>query len=201
MRTSILVVALLVLVLAGSTPAFDNHRKGFVLGGGLGITPWANWKGEPVPSFLDKYEETGTGVGGHLIIGYGFDDVNILVFNVNGTAYPSDLISGVDITISQGFGGVTWYHYFPTQRGGAFFTALGVGRYAFGMEFEYQNFKVEGHTNPGFGMLGGAGYEFGQHWQVGMFFSAGNTSEPYGSTVDIDYEHAHFSVLASYFAY
>ena len=41
----VFMVIVLTLLVASSSFGFDGNRKGFVLGGGLGIAPTAGWSG------------------------------------------------------------------------------------------------------------------------------------------------------------
>jgi len=188
------VIAAVVLFLAvGSASAFDGQRKGFMLGGGIGFAPVASWDGEPVPVLFTEYDESKVAFAANVIIGYGWDEFNLIAFEGNITSYNSDLAN--DLTLTQGFGGVAWYHYFG-PKGRSFFTTTGLGVYTFKGELEIEDFKVEGEADPGFGWLVGAGYEFASHWQIGAYLSMGKTSDP-----GIDYDHTHFSILVGGIAF
>lgn len=189
----IVIATVIILLAVGSVSAFDGQRKGFVLGGGLGFAPVASWDGEPVPAVFTKFDESKAAFAANVIIGYGWDEFNLIAFEGNITTYSSDLVD--NFTITQGFGGVAWYHYFGPM-GQSFFTTTGLGVYTFRGELEIGNFKVEGEADEGFGWLAGAGYEFKNHWQVGAYISMGKTSEP-----GIDYNHTHVSILVSGIAF
>ena len=177
MNIQILVCLFLIVVMSSTAFAFDGDRKGFVLGGGLGFAPQAQWKFD-----LMDFEEDGSGLGLHIIIGGAFDERNMLVYEGNVVAYTSDLL---DETISQGFNGAAWYHYYG-KTGRSFFTTLGLGFYVFDPGGDFES------NDPGFGMLLGGGYEFAKHWQVGVYYAFGSTSD-----AGYDFSHQHFNLLIS----
>src|SRR5512140_61394 len=94
----LLMVFMGVVLIAGSAVAFDGQRKGLVLGGGLGFAPTAkiSHHGE---------SETNAGVAAHLVIGYAWDNENMIVYEGNVTTYSIDFGYGHDYTSSQGFNG------------------------------------------------------------------------------------------------
>jgi hypothetical protein len=175
-----------ILLLAGSSFAFDGNRKGFVLGGGLGLGATGSWKVD-VPFFGStvSVDENGTGVGLHFVIGGAFDEYNVLVYEGNAIGYNSDMF---DEGIGQGFNGAAWYHYFG-EAGKSAFTTLGLGLYY----FKVGDFDA---TDPKVALLVGGGYEFARHWQVGGYFSFGQTSEG-----PVDFDHTHFNILVSGIAF
>ena len=170
---------MLIVSVASSTFGFDGHRKGFVLGGGLGVAPASRYEFPIVP--YGGVSETGAGVGLNLIIGYGWDKWNMIVYEGNVTGWSSDRMNE---NISQGFNGAAWYHYFG-QTAHPAFTAVGVGSYLFEVE------NSDGY-NIKAGILLGGGYEFARHWQLGGYLGFGQTSYA-GRTID----HTHFNILVS----
>ncbi len=173
------------IVCVSSTFGFDGSRKGFVLGGGLGFAPSSSWKGNVIDlntQQIVKADENGAGVGLNFIIGYGWDEKNLIVYEGNVTGWNSDLFVGQ--SISQGFNGGSWYHYFgPT--GHSAFTTVGLGVYIFDVEnYNANDFK-------GAILLGG-GYEFARHWQFGGYLGFGQSSDVGG-----DFDHTHFNILVS----
>lgn len=170
MRKVLLVVSLVLLMMASGW-SFDGNRKGFVLGGGLGLAPTAKFEIDNT-----SYSHSKAGIGLNLIIGYAWDEMNMIVYEGNIAGYSE---SGVDVT--QGFNGASWYHYFGPQ-GKSFFTTVGLGAYVFSID-EYD-------ADPGGAILLGGGYEFARHWQVSAYFSVGKTSDG-----PIDFNHNHFNIL------
>ncbi len=191
MRKMLFVFGLTLLALTTSVLGFDGNRKGFVLGGGLGFSPYGKWSVD-VDFFgtgLGSYDEDGPGVAVQFVIGGAFDEHNVLVYEGNVVSFASDLF---DEAVSQGFNGAAWYHYFG-PAGRSFFSTLGVGFYYFKLG-DYDA------TTPGGAILIGGGYEFAKHWQVGAYLAGGKTSdEAFGFTGK--FEHAHLSILVSGIAF
>jgi hypothetical protein len=171
------------LLLVSSAAGFDGARKGFVLGGGIGISPVSGYSVD-VPFFglgsIDISEQR-AGLAIQLIIGYAWDRQNMIIYEGNVTGYSSDLLNR---TIGQGYNGAAWYHYFGPE-GRSAFSALGLGFYGFSVEDFESN-------DPGLGLLFGGGYEFSKHWQVGAYLSFGRTTAG-----GVDFEHGHLSFLMS----
>lgn len=183
MKTTTIITMLLAIFLVSTVAGFDGHRKGFVLGGGLGFAPVARWSVEEdfIGRTVLSFHETKAGVGVNLLIGYAWDEKNMIVYEGNAVGFSSE---AYDQTAAQGYNGGSWYHYFgPTGKSA--FTVAGLGLYSFDVEHHDQH-------DPGFGMLLGGGYEFARHWQVGGYFSFGLTSAD-----DLDYHHTSLSVLVS----
>jgi len=190
-RLTILVLAVLV-VATGSTYAFDGNRKGFVLGGGLGVAAVCNWKVD-VDLYgwdLGEVDESRTGVGVQFVIGGAFDERNVLVYEGNVAGFSSELLA--DESVAQGFNGAAFYHYWG-PKGKSVFTAVGLGAYY----FKVGDFDP---TNPGGALLLGVGYEFSPHWQVGVYFTGGKSSEKYAGLTG-DFEHGNLSILFSGIAF
>ena len=177
-RVSVLVV--LVILMAGSVWSFDGMRKGFVLGGGLGVSPIARVS-------LGDLDESKVGVGAHIVIGYAWDEFNMLVYESNVTAYEI-----YSTSIGQGFGGASWYHYFGPQ-GKSFFTVAGLG-FCY-----YKEEDIDANDAKGAYLIG-AGYEFTRHVQVSMYFSGGKTSVDFFGS-DIEFGHNHMSLVISAIAF
>jgi len=178
-----LFLTLLVLLLVSSASAFNGERQGFVLGGGLGFAPMAKMS-------LDDFEEdeSNSGFGLNFIIGYAWDEYNMIVYEGNVCSYTSSEILN-DLTVAQGFNGASWYHYFGPS-GMSFFTAVGIGFCV--MEIEDYDETIDYKV----GFLIGGGYEFTRHVQVGAYFSSGGTA-----VEGVDITNSHFSVLVSAVAF
>jgi len=187
MKKVLRAVVVLILSVVSTTYGFDGNRKGFVLGGGLGFSPRSSWEGNVVdlstfPPQIVKADENKAGLGLNLIIGYAWDEQNMIVYEGNVTGWNSDLF--VDQSIAQGFNGASWYHYFGVP-GRSAFTTLGLGFYVFDVK-DYDANDAKG------AILLGGGYEFARHWQLGGYLGIGKTSDPGG-----DFDHTHFSILVS----
>ncbi|MCP4566939.1 MAG: porin family protein [FCB group bacterium] len=192
MKKACVLLVISILILSSAALGFDGNRKGFVLGGGLGFSPASNWKTELVPDLELEFEETKAGIGVNLLLGYAFDEYNMLVVEGNVAGYETGFD---DLTATQGFGGVAWYHYFGA-KGATFFTTVGMGSYNFELKLKKDNIEVSGSNDPGFGMLFGVGYEFSRHFQAGAYFSFGKTEAG-----PVEFDHAHINLLVSVVAY
>ncbi len=181
-KTAIISVFLTILLVSTAT-GFDGHRKGFIVGGGLGFAPVVKWEMEEpsVDGFPYGLDETRAGVGVNFLIGYAWDEKNMLVYEGNAVGFTT---ATSDKSAAQGFSGAAWYHYFG-QAGKTVFTAVGLGLYGFDAEYDDPH-------DGGFGMLLGGGYEFARHWQVGGYLSFGSTTAH-----DRDFNHSSLSVLVS----
>ncbi len=176
MKRILVLLLVFLLVFMTSTQAFDGKRKGFVLGGGLGLAPVARWS----TSGLD---ESSVGYGGNGLIGLGWDEQNLIVLESSDVLYKSDIF---DCDLSQLFFGPTWYHYFDSREK-SFFSAVGIGGYVFGLPPFYSYISI--HIGPGelppappshargLGYLIGSGYQLTRHYQIGVYLSGGKTSE------------------------
>ncbi|HKK21186.1 MAG TPA: hypothetical protein VJ983_06920 [candidate division Zixibacteria bacterium] len=164
-RTAVVLASVLVtLALTSSVTAFDGQRKGFVLGGGIGFAPRVAWS-------VSSLNETKTAFAGQILIGYGWNRSNIIVWDINPTIFNSDLVNrlhgGAKNRVGQVFDGIAWYHYFGENYRGVFATAA-FGRYRF--------FYQSAGDTQGPAIRVGAGYEIVKQIQLGMYFSTGRTS-------------------------
>lgn len=178
---SITIVAL-VLIVTSSGYGFDGRRQGFVLGGGLGASPLAHWNYD-FTSINDG--QTGAGLGLNFLLGLGSNEQNMFALESNYSLWNSSELNGL---VSQGFGGVVWYHYYSLQ-GPSTFTTLGAGLYF----FDGEGFS---RSDPGLAMLLGAGAELSKNWQIGGYFSLGGASSE-----GVDFKLHHLNFLVSYLAY
>jgi hypothetical protein len=190
MKRLLIFLLLFLLIFTTSALAFDGKRKGFVMGGGLGFAPVSRWS-------TSGLNESSVGWGDDVLIGYAWNEKNMIILESNGTFYKSDIF---DADIIQFFLGPTWYHYFGPQEGRTFFSVVGVGGYCFGLPpfYSYINICINcGEMPPtppssarGFGYLIGGGYEFAKHFQIGAYLAGGKTSE-YGT----NYDNVHIMIL------
>jgi len=171
------------LIAVSSAFGFNGNRQGFVLGGGLGIAPVSTWSVESGP--FGTIDESGAGIGLSFVIGHAWNEKNMIVYEGNVTGWQSDYYN---MTVSQGFNGGAWYHYYAVP-GNSAFTTFGLGLYLFDRESGSGN-----DIGPGF--LAGGGFEFAKHWQVGGYLSLGRTN--LGS---LDFDHSHLNVLVSGLAF
>jgi hypothetical protein len=187
MKKVLIFLPLLLIVFSGAVSGFDGNRGGFVLGGGLGFAPVSKWSVDFFGLNVGSFEDEQPAFALHLFIGAAFSDHNMLVYEINGTGFSTD-VEGISFSVSQGFSGAVWYHYFG-QPGKSMFTALGLGLWIFQIE-DYDA------ANPGGALMLGGGYEFARHWQVGAYLSFGKTSD-YAYGIDAEFEHSQLSFLVS----
>lgn len=189
----VLAVICLVIVLVSSASAFDGLRKGFVLGGGLGLGPLANTS---IDGLAGEYKKTGLAT--NFLIGYAWDEQNMIVFLRDAVLYSEtielvwmgNLLFRDKISIIQGFTGAGYYHYFgPVGR--SFYITGGLG-------FQDWSSLESGWNSPDVGgaLLLGGGYEFARHWQVHGSLSFGTTSDAF-----FEYDHTQMLFTVSAVAF
>lgn len=182
-KSSVFLVFL--MILAAQSFAFDGNRKGFVLGGGLGI---GHAKVSVDVSGADDLTNTGAAI--NFVIGYAWDEQNMIVFLRDGVIYSEKTIHGGSITLVQGFGGIGYYHYFGTAGKSGFITG------GFGLQ-DWTSLDDDYESNDaGLGLLIGGGYEFTRHVQLYASLSFGKTSDP-----SFDYNHSQLMVTISAVAF
>jgi len=104
-----------------SALAFDGQRKGFVIGGGLGL----GFAGVSSDDWAQTDMEN-MGYSFNFGIGYAWSEENMIVFLVEGVSYYDDYDGYEDIYMSQSFGGFGYYHYFG-MMGNSPFIKAGLG--------------------------------------------------------------------------
>lgn len=185
---------LLLVTLVPSAFAFDGNRKGFVLGGGVGFSPYSKWSTDsPIDRFLRDpiKSESSNALGWHLGIGYGLDDRYMFLLEWNAAGWDSEFWNQ---TMFQDFVGISVYRYFGPPGKSVFYT-LGAGIYGFeGEKIIFGDEELR--TDRGFGFIFGGGYSFSKHWQVGAYCTVGKTSGG-----DSDFNLLHTNVLVSGFAF
>lgn len=177
---AVVILSAVFLTLSASVAGFDGQRKGLVLGAGLGFAPVAHWSTDNQGRNID---ENVTAFGEYLLIGYGWNERNILAVKATMTLYNSDLY---DAGMIQGFGGLAWYHYFG-KPGNSFFSIAGGGVSRMGKTFEgikihfgddgFGDLPEAPKTATGPAYLIGGGYEFLRHYQLTVFLAGGSLSE------------------------
>jgi len=167
-----LLTAALLLGLCSSAMGFDGNRKGFVLGGGVGVSPVITATNSEFGVDLSS-----AALATQFFIGHAWDDRNMLVFEINASySEPDDWYSGVEfVEVLQELGGACWYHYYG-ERGASLFSAVGVGFYVAGAKL-----NGEDDAGSGIGYELGAGYEFAKQVQVGAYLIGGQSDGPAGT--------------------
>ena len=180
-RTAI-IMPLALLLGVSSVMAFDGKREGFVIGGGLGFAP-------SIKSDDGVLKTDSPGGGVNLLIGFAWDDQNMIAWEANMVSYER---GGADAL--QGTSTITWYHYFkPT--GQSCFVAGGLGLYHYARNERWGWWWITEHDKKAGYLLGG-GYQFRPHWQLGLYVSFGKTE--YQS---VTYEHSAVSLLINGIAF
>lgn len=178
---------LIILTLSLSADAFDGERKGFVAGLGGGVAPVIHWSGNYLSSDVDR-----SGWGINFLVGYAWDDWNILAYEGIGWLYELPQTS-TDFSISA-LDGVRWYHYFDKRN--RLFTSLGIGWFvgsSGGTDFDVS----------GFGYTAGIGYEFIKQLQIGVYYVAAHSTAPsdYENKFKVTTNHSVLNVLITLVAY
>lgn len=202
---NLVTITTLVVVLTSAASAFDNERKGFVIGAGAGYSPSIKTTVDATAPagfgqeyFLGSAEGDEPGVGLQLMLGFGFSERDMIVAESNmGWFYyknvPIDFETVSDVQILQGTHTISWYHYYGAT-GGSFFTMVGGG-------FGYFDTDYSNVNSPGPGYIVGAGFELTQHVQIGAYWSSFQTSNSDLPPLQLDGTHSNISVLLSFVAY
>lgn len=183
-RTYFLVLLILLLLHSLANP-FDKLRKGFCLGFGLGIAPYAGYSVD-YHCWYDNSEGTlsasDVSAAVNFLIGYGWNDKNILVVEFQFTSIPEEdppcpepswsfhLYIGPEPTVEQVYYGPVWYHFFSSSRKGPF------SLFGLGLAFHDQ----PDETEPGLGIIFGGGHEIGRGWNISARYFRGNSYNDYG---------------------
>lgn len=173
---------LLVMLLSARASAFDCERKGFVIGVGVGHSPlMIGSRDKPAYDFDDE-----SGLGVNFIIGYAWNNTNMILLQTNLAGYEDtvdvyvdgDLVHQNEIQLTQGFTGLTYRRYFSsTPR--SFYATAGIGMQAW-IANEWYN------CHRGIGFLIGGGYEFIKHFEIDANYSFGFTETCSG----VEYKHS-----------
>lgn len=184
MTTRIVVLAC-VLVMLWPIPAaaFNGHRAGFVLGGGLGFSPEARWENNDIAGIDDQ----GVGPAFDVLIGYGWNDNNLLVWDIDAAYVKGDVYERPS-SVLQGFGGPAWYRYFG-EPGRAIYLTVGAGITRFVYCPDDEDDCHSFNWGPAYRV--GAGYEFARHFQAGATVSFGASYDGNANT----YLHTTLNVL------
>ncbi len=156
-------VLLFLLVISFSTNlfAFDNNRKGFVLG--IGVGPALTSYTQEVVIFskaVTSDRENAFGVATDFKIGYGASE-NFMIYYVNKvTWFSMDNALGSSVTIANGVG-LLGVSYFLEPVAPSFYLTGTIGLSTWMAPFEDGS-----STWTGFGVAAGGGYEFKEHWTV-----------------------------------
>jgi hypothetical protein len=165
-----LVILFCLITMAGITThvdAFDGQRKGFILGGGLGlgstdfeqsidVGPFSSVSGgESTFSFQTNFK-----------IGYAPSEQMEIYYFSHQAFFGMENILRNNVTIASGVGGAGVTYFFKTQVP-SFFIAGGIGMAMWALPFE-----SNADTWTGFGLTASGGYEFSRHvsFEVGITY-------------------------------
>jgi len=173
--TQLALIACLTLCVATSASAFDGNRKGFILGGGLGLgltsfTQTVEFMGMSTTS--DR--ENKFAVMTDFKIGYGATE-QVLVYYTNKVSWFSlENVYGDNVIIVNGVGGVGMTYFFQPVTPSPYIMG-GLGLSTWNAPFE------EGSEAwYGFGLAVGAGYEFSRHYSIEVNLTWGEPGKEVG---------------------
>ncbi len=172
MTQRIFVVALAALaftILGQSVTAFDGNRKGFVLGGGVGIAPWARWEGTTV-----GMDDTDIAPALHAMIGYAVSERFVITLGVHSALYRPD---GFSYIITPGLRSLDLRYYFGST-GRSFYLVSSIGYIVSAAVDSADNVYRD------FGYGGGAGYELSENWQIGIMYVGGSQRDDHWKARD-----------------
>ena len=160
-----------------SAQAFDGKRKGFVLGGGLGLGLDSYTQSVEGPMFGPKRtsdRETRFAIATDFKIGGGINEQWMLYYHSWSAWFSFENALNSTVTILNQIGGLGARYYPDAQS--AFFVAGSMG-------LSYWTTPFEDNSDGwlGFGILGGVGYEFVPHWSVEASIGWGNPSKTQNS--------------------
>jgi hypothetical protein len=156
-------VLLLFLCISSFGIAFDNHRRGFIIGG-IGGVAVNNWH-EQDDAAPDPAHRSGTNFALHtdFRVGGGFKGDKLMLYYwniVNWLKIVEDDPDAGDLSIN-GITGVGTSYYFKTTSPSLYINAgIGTSVWYRGVSALFPD------RHFGFGAMGGIGYEFARHWNV-----------------------------------
>ena len=162
-RIIIFALAATVFSLVGqSAMAFDGNQKGFVLGGGIGVAPWARWEGTTI-----GVDDTDVAPALHAMIGYGVSERLLITLGLHSALYRPN---GFSYVVTPGLRSLDLRYYFG-GTGRSFYVVSSVGYIASAAV------DPADKVHRGFGYGGGAGYELSRTWQIGIMYVGGSQSD------------------------
>ena len=190
MKKLILFISALLFFLCVSSfgMAFDNHRRGFIIGGigGVALNIW-NQEINDVKVMEDN--ETDFALHTDFRIGGGFKGDQFLLYYWNVVNwFGMENVLGEKVTIISGVTGAGASYYFkPTSP--SLYINGGIGVSVWTAPFE-----TESEAWYGFGFMGGLGYEFARHWSAELGIMLGN---PGTTELGMDFQTNAFAISLS----
>lgn len=173
--TQLALIACLTLCIATGASAFDGNRKGFILGGGLGLglTSFTQTLEFPDTSVTSDRENK-FAVMTDFKIGYGATE-QVLVYYTNKVSWFSlENVLGENVIIVNGVGGVGMTYFFQPVAPSPYI--LG----ELGLSIWNAPFEEGSEAWYGFGLAVGAGYEFSRHYSVEVNLTWGKPGKEVG---------------------
>ncbi|MGB7062071.1 MAG: hypothetical protein WBF13_06920 [Candidatus Zixiibacteriota bacterium] len=173
------VVGLVLFGLVSNAQAWDQQRKGFLLGFGIGpgLTSYtqtlAVWDppGGGTWSF-ESDRENSVGVATDFKIGYAPDNSWAIYYTSKVSWFGMENAYGNNVTISNGLGAAGVTYWFQPQAPSPF-VAGGIGFSTWSLPFEDP--APDSWIGPGF--FAGGGYEFSRYWSVEGYLSWGKPKD------------------------
>lgn len=170
--TVLLVIAFLTLALISDADAFDGNRKGFILGGGLGlgVTSFTQTVGGFGPRLtLERGRKLGLQTS--FRIGYAPSEYGQIYWSNRVSWFGMENNFGNHVAIAHGIGGIGVTYYFHPVTPSFFITGV------IGFSTWFTLFESYPDILYGDGISGGFGYEFVRHWSVEISVSHGDLRE------------------------
>jgi hypothetical protein len=173
------VVGLVLFGLVGNAQAWDQQRKGFLLGFGVGpgftsytqtVAVSGGLSGGTI-SFESDRENT-AGVATDFKIGYAPDNSWAIYYTSKVSWFGMENALGNNVTIANGLGAAAVCYWFQPQAPSPF-VAGGIGFSTWSVPFE----DPAPDTWIGPGLFAGGGYEFSKHWSVEGYLSWGKPKD------------------------
>lgn len=120
MKITMVIVLSLTLIAASTAEAFNGKRKGFVMGGGIGVF-----------DLPERYaDESRSKVTFHASIGWGVSSRDLILIEGAGadSREVENWSGGTSEVFDKSFTFVSWYHYFSPSKS-SWFAGIGFGKY------------------------------------------------------------------------
>jgi len=171
-RTSCILAFCVFLCACSGANAFDGKRKGFVLGGGLGLGLDSFTQTVDIPMMPKQTSdrENKFAFATDFKIGGGLNEQWMLYYHSWSAWFSITNVLNESVTILNQVGGLGARYYIAAES--PFFVTGSIGLSLWDAAFEENS---DGWL--GFGILGGVGYEFLRHWTVEANLGWGNPSK------------------------
>jgi hypothetical protein len=168
-RCIALALSLALLIVASSASAFDGSRRGFVLGGGLGLglTSYTQELSGGLTGSSDR--QNSGAIATTFKIGGGLSERTLLIYQQNQNWFSLTNVFGDDVTVASGSGVLAVNHFVSDES--SVYLVGGIGLSSWSLPFEDGSKVSYGGT-----LLVGAGIEFSPHWSAEFNLSFGNPS-------------------------